>query len=186
MKGLTKFAIVLSKLLEVLHFIGAISMAVMFAVSFFAKGWLVDILAHQDKLDVYGFSINILDVSGIVNVSAVRIYIITAFIFLLLMAMVIRNVYLIFKTSEGKTWFSNGDTPFQKDIVRMVREIGIFYCAIVVVGLIMSVIARLMLGFDFAEISVDLSGLVKGVLILCLSQSFAYGMKLQSDVDGLI
>ena len=43
-----------------------------------------------------------------------------------LMAMVFRNVYLIFKTAEGKTWFSKGATPFQPDIVRMVREIGIF------------------------------------------------------------
>lgn len=62
------------------------------------------------------------------------------------MAMVFRNVYLIFRTAKGKTWFAKGDTPFQKDIVRMVREIGIFYLAVPIVSLLMSVVAVLVLG----------------------------------------
>lgn len=103
-----------------------------------------------------------------------------------LMAMVFRNVYLIFKTAKRKTWFSKGDTPFQKDITRMVREIGIFYISIPVVGLVMSVISRLALGAEFAEVNTSIEGVVTGILLLCLSQVFAYGAQLEGDVDGLL
>ena len=81
---------------------------------------------------------------------------------------------------------SKGATPFQHDITRMVREIGIFYISVPVIGLIMSVIARMVIGYETAEISMSLSGLISGILILCLSQVFSYGMELQKDVDGLL
>ena len=67
-----------------------------------------------------------------------------AVIILSLMAMVFRNLYLIIKRSET-------GTPFQPDNIRMLREIGIFAIAIPIVGLIMSIVCRLVLGVDAVE-----------------------------------
>ena len=114
------------------------------------------------------------------------IFFLTLAITLALMAMCARNVHLIFKTSEGRTRFSKGKTPFQPDNIRMVREIGIFLIAIPVVQFIMSIVARICLGPDAVESSLGLQNVFMGLVVLALSQYFAYGMQLQSDVDGLL
>ncbi len=102
-----------------------------------------------------------------------------AVIILILMAMVFRNVHLIFKKSE------NG-TPFQKDNIRMLKEIGIFSITVPVIGLVMSVIIRLVIGVDAVEININQSGLFMGIIVLCLTQYFIYGAELEKDVDGLL
>ena len=68
----------------------------------------------------------------------------------------------------------------------MLKEIGVLSIAVPVVGCIMSVIGRLVVGPEFAETSVDLSGLVMGLVVLWLTQVFAYGAELESDSEGLI
>ena len=100
--------------------------------------------------------------------------------------MIFRNVYLILKTAQGKTWFSKGDTPFQKDIVRMLREIGIFLLSSCAVDLFWSIGLRMILGVDQVELSVGLTRIILGMMVLCLSQFFDYGAHLQEDVDGLL
>ena len=102
-----------------------------------------------------------------------------AVLILALMAMIFRNLNLIIKKSEGTT-------PFQPDNVRMFREIGIFSIAVPVVGLIMSIITRLVLGAEAAEVSNNFSGLVIGIVVLCITQFFAHGIELEKDVDGLL
>lgn len=54
------------------------------------------------------------------------------------------------------------------------------------VCLVMSIIARLFIGVEVAELSVNLDSLLMGVVALSLSQIFAYGTQLQEDVDGLL
>ena len=66
------------------------------------------------------------------------------------------------------------------------REIGIFFISIAVVELIMSSVAVLVLGPEMAEVSANMGGFIVGVLMLCLSQVFALGQKMQEDVDGLV
>jgi len=114
------------------------------------------------------------------------LFFITMALTLALMAMCARNVHLIFTTSAGKTRFSRRETPFQPDNIRMVREIGIFLIAIPVVQFIMSVIARIALGPDMVESSLGMQKLFVGLVVLALSQYFAYGTQLQGDVDGLL
>ena len=91
--------------------------------------------------------------------------------------MIFRNINLILKTARGKTWFSEGKTPFQKDITRMIREIGIFLILLAVIELIFSF---------FTAVSVNLIYVVIGILMLCLSSFFGYGEQLQKENDGLI
>lgn len=187
MEKLNKFSSITAGVLGILHFVGIIAMGVCIVMSFAAKETMARLFSDSGMgMKVYGFELSVLNVDGMVDFVAVRIFCITAIIIFVLMAMVFRNIYLIFKTAKGKTKFAKGDTPFQKAIVRMVREIGIFYLAIPIVGLIMSIIARLILGVDSVEVSMDLGGFVTGILILSLSQVFAYGLELQTDVDGLL
>ncbi len=191
MNQLNKIALVVSKVLEVLHWIGTAAAAGLLICTAVAGEWIGGILTKEvpelgKNLCVYGFEMTAVGADGKVRYAAVILFSIGAVLILSLMAMVFRNIYLIFKTAKGKTWFSKGSTPFQKDITRMVREIGIFYIAVPASGLIMSGVSRLVLGVEFAEISVNLEGFITGILILCLSQIFAYGVQLQNDVDGLL
>ena len=191
MKGLSGIALVVSKLLEILHWLAAAVMAFMFIASVAAREWMRNILSEGvpefgRNMKTGDFELVATGADGSINMTAVIIFSVGAVILLSLMAMVFRNVYLIMKTMKGKTWFSTGNTPFQKDIIRMVREIGIFCIAGPVVSFLMGIIARLILGVDAVEISVDLQGFIIGILVLCLSQIFAYGKQLQDDVDGLL
>ena len=120
-----------------------------------------------------------LDTTGTTQILTFLLFGIGAVIILILMAMVFRNVHLIFKKSE------NG-TPFQKDNIRMLKEIGIFSITVPVIGLVMSVIIRLVIGVDAVEININQSGLFMGIIVLCLTQYFIYGAELEKDVDGLL
>ncbi len=190
-KKLNLLALIVSKFLEILHWLAAALMLCLLALCLAAPNWLSGLLAQGAQrfgreLTTYGFTLTVAGADGSVNLAAVALFTVGAISILSLMAMVFRNVYLIFRTAKGKTWFAKGDTPFQKDIVRMVREIGIFYLAVPIVSLLMSVVAVLVLGADAAEPSVNFEGVVTGILLLCLSQVFAYGAQLERDVDGLL
>lgn len=183
MKKLNTAAAVAAKVLEILHWTGAAAALVVFVLSFASPSAVAGMAAGLGgRVTFYGFSMSAAQpygpIGGSIGVAGVRVISAAAFLIFNLMAMVFRNVYLIFRTSKGKTWFAKGETPFQDDVVRMVREIGIFSISVPVVGLLVSAAARLAMGVDAAEWSVDFSGFVTGILVLCLSQVFAYGMRL--------
>ncbi len=125
-------------------------------------------------------------INGKLSVAAFSLLCFSIILLAFLNAMVFRNVYLILKTTLGKTSFSKGQTPFQKDNVRMIREIGIFYIAESLLSLAMGIICRLVLGAEATELSVGLNNILAGIVFLCLSETFAYGTKLQDDVEGLV
>ena len=118
-------------------------------------------------------------VNGNTDMTSFMLFGIGGIIILAVMAMVFRNLHLIFKKSE------NG-TPFQKDNIRMMKEIGIFSIAVPVIGFIMSIIVRLVTGVETAEISIDMGGIFMGIIVLCLTQYFVHGANLEKDVDGLL
>lgn len=189
MRFVNRLAMIAAKTAEVLHWLGAVAMLALLICSVAAQDWLSGIFAAREgdfELTSHGFNISALTTGGDINITAITMFSIAAILIMFLFAMIFRNAYLILKTADGKTWFSKGDTPFQKDVVRMLREIGIFLIAVPAVGLIMSVAARCVIGVDNAEISVDLSYVIVGLLMLCLSHFFDYGMALQEDVDGLL
>ena len=181
MKKLNKATCVLAKLMEIAHWIGVVGMIVGL-VLLFAMGEKAVVIAIEEanvEAAAYGFEFTLVNSAGALSLTALRLFCVGSAILLSLMAMVFRNIYLIMKRSEGST-------PFQKDNVRMVREIGIFLLSVPVVGLIMSVVARLILGVDNVETGVGLDSFMVGLVVLCLSQFFAQGMELEADVDGLL
>ena len=185
MKGFNKLGKVLTKILEVFQWVGAALMLCATICSVAAPKWMGYFVGFDAKeccganLEVYGFEVNAPVVNGSVDMTSFFIFGIGAVIILIVMAMVFRNLHLIFKNSENST-------PFQKDNVRLVREIGIFSIAVPVIGFIMSIIIRLVTGVESAEISIDMTGILMGVIILCLTQFFAHGVALENDVDGLL
>ncbi len=181
MNKLDKATRVLAKLVEVAHWIGAVSLIVAL-VLVVAVGKQVVLFGPEDygtDVSAYGFSLMIIDKAGQLNMTALLLFCVGAMVIMALMAMVFRNVYLILKRSENAT-------PFTPDNVRMVREIGIFLIAVPVVGLLLSVTARLILGPEVTEVSVNMGAVLVGLVVLCLSRFFARGMELETDVDGLV
>ena len=185
MKGINKLGKIITKILEVFHWVGTILMAAATVCSVAAPNWVKYFVRFDAKeccganLEVYGFEVNAPVVNGNTDITSFMLFGIGAVIILAVMAMVFRNLHLIFKKSE------NG-TPFQKDNIRMMKEIGIFAIAVPVIGLIMSIIVRLVTGVETAEISIDMGGIFMGIIVLCLTQYFVHGADLEKDVDGLL
>lgn len=184
MKGLNKAATIITKILEVFHWVGTALMAAATICSVAAPQllkYLVSIDAKEccgAELSIYGFEVHAPVVNGGVDMTIFLLFGIGATIIFVLMALVFRNVYLVFKKSENAT-------PFQKENVCRLRKIGIFSIAVPVIGFVMSIIVRLVAG-DVVEVSVGQSGIFMGIVVLCLTQYFSYGAALEEDVDGLV
>ena len=184
MKSIQKIALVLTKILELLHWVGTASMAALAICSVAAGPWLSGLLErilpqYRPELNTYGYEMTVTNAAGAVEPRAVLLFGISAVFILSLMAMVFRNVHLILKKSQEST-------PFQPDNIRMLREIGIFCIVVPVIGLVMSAVSRLVQGLDAVETSVNLYGFSMGIFVLCLTQSFAHGAALEQDVEGLV
>jgi len=185
MKGINKLGKIITKILEVFHWVGAALLLAATICSLAAPNWVKYFVGFDAKeccganLEVYGFEVNAPVVNGNTDMTSFMLFGIGGIIILAVMAMVFRNLHLIFKKSE------NG-TPFQKDNIRMMKEIGIFSIAVPVIGFIMSIIVRLVTGVETAEISIDMGGIFMGIIVLCLTQYFVHGADLEKDVDGLL
>lgn len=92
---------------------------------------------------------------------------------------------LMFHRMHGIIVETMAGRPFQPCTLKWMKQIG--YCAVAVplVGAVMSIVAML-INVDGLHATLDVSGLLMGVLVLCLTQVFAYGLELQKDVDGLL
>ena len=104
----------------------------------------------------------------------------------ILTALIFRNVNLILRTAMGKTQFSIGATPFQPAIVRLIKEIGILSIIISVVYCVSYGLEKALCGNLISGMAIPFSPAAFGVIILCLSRVFAYGVELEQDVDGLV
>lgn len=187
MKNLTKFTLCFSRVMEILCWIADALAALVVVFSVFFRGWLEEQMLFSTTIP----DINIGDLSmamanGRPSGATVTLSALAGVVLLGLSAMIFRNIYLILKTAQGETKFSKGSTPFQKDVTRMVREIGIFLISTSAVSLLWSIGLRFILGVESVELSVELDTALIGMMVICLSQFFDYGTKLQEDVDGLL
>lgn len=187
---MNKAVIIISKIMEVCNFVASILFLVMSIFVASGKDFIISKLSNINssmttELHSNGFEIMSADGSVLTNGSYLVFFITMIFVSLCMM-MIFRNIYLIFKTAEGKTWFAKGETPFQPDVIRMVREIGIFAIIIPIVQLIASAIARVVIGTEVIECAVEFDYVIFGFIVICLSKYFSYGMKLEEDVKGLV
>lgn len=79
----------------------------------------------------------------------------------------------------------HGSTPFQEPVVDRVRRIGWLVVANPLVTVAVSLLSYVM-SWPRYSFQIDVSGIIMGVIILAMSQIFAYGVKLEDDVEGLL
>ena len=185
MKNINKLGKIITKILEIFHWVGTVLMVAATICSVVKPDWIGYFVGFDSKeccganLEVYGFEINAPVAEGNVDMTFFLLFGIGATIILAVMAMIFRNLHLIFKNSENST-------PFQNDNIRMMQEIGIFSIAVPIIGFVMSIIIRLITGVETAEISIDTNGIFMGIIVLCITRFFVHGAKLEKDVDGLL
>ena len=181
MKALNKATRIIARIAEIAHIVGVCIMAVMLVCCFAAPETAKRMIAGDPGGEdvIYGFHFTITDATGAIDIASLAVLAVAGILLLGLMALVFRNVYRIVKASEGTT-------PFLPENVRLLRQIGFFAIAVPVVGVVMSVVARLVVGPEFAETSVDFGGIFMGLLVLWLTQAFTRGAALEQDAEGLI
>lgn len=185
-----KLTLILAKSAEIVHWLLVAVMALAALISVTNPQGLDRLIMNTTDdaiISCYGFSADILqhptpdDV--IINHAAITFFCFGSIAVLSLMAMIFRNVYLILKTSTGRTWFARGNTPFQQNIVRMTREIGIFFISISALSLLSVIVVSLS---SESIVALNYESAFIGLVFLCFSTFFSYGAKLQEDIDGLI
>lgn len=195
MHNINLITMILAKIAEVAHWLLVVVVAFFAICSITRPSWFGHALNKMiddgdTSISCYGFESNITvwttadDYAPSVNYGAVTFFTLGGMVVLSLMAMVFRNAYLILKTAQGKTNFSKGHTPFQKDVVRMLREIGLFLIAVSVLSLISDIIVQL--GGNSVQAGFNYESGFMGLLFVCISQFFAYGAGLEEEVDGLV
>ena len=97
---------------------------------------------------------------------------------LALTALVFRRIWQIIKLS----WAS---TPFQRPVVDKVKQIGWLFIASPLVTMVVGLV-NFLIRWPNISVKVDVSDIITGVIVLALSQVFAYGVKLEDDVEGLL
>ncbi len=185
---LPRLTLILAKIAEILHWCLVGIMLVLGIIAIvqpkILESWLGNqMLREETNLSCYGFEAAVFN-NGVFQPGGAIFFALGSAIVLSLMAMVFRNVYLILKTAKGKTWFAKGNTPFQKNIVRMFREIGIFLTSVSVMSLISGIVVNLT-GGELSNGFNYLSCFI-GLVFLCISQFFNYGTRLEKDLDGLV
>ena len=181
---LRKVTAVLSKIIEVVSWFGAVMMVVAAVALVATRSQIME--AYENGI----FSADNISANGTINNSpewimdvigkggAPYIFIPLA-VMLVLSALIFRNVYNIFKAS-------NVASPFSEENVKRIRTIGIYAIAMPVCKVIGAIISFLVMRSSDYALSVELSEVVFGLVALCLAQYFAYGAELQKDVDGLL
>lgn len=186
--ALYKTTSILAKIAEILHWCLAGVMFIGGFITLIHPSTILNLIkttiTNSTVLSCYGFEVAVTNSDGTLRTGMLILFTFGSTIVLTLMAMIFRNVYLILKTAKGKTWFAKGNTPFQNNIVRMFREIGIFFIAISV----LSLISEIILNITGSEINTGFNYLscFMGLVFLCISQFFNYGTRLEQDLDGLV
>lgn len=119
------------------------------------------------------------DNNTIVRVLFVESFLISGIVLLILSYIMFRALTKLFKN------ISDGDTPFTKDNVFLLRKIGKYMIIISVLPLILDIIVKTIFkveyifgfsGFDIMYI----------LVIFALAYVFEYGYQLQEDIDGIL
>lgn len=169
----------LCAIIQWLYWLMSALLIVFFFISIFSFSTIASWTETYTTLSINGLSIENMETA-----SVFRLVLLSGILTFPLMAMVFRNAMLIIRTVQGKTWFSKGDTPFQNNVVRMIREMGIFLISIPFIELLISIVIELV--HSVPEMSVSCTPIPIGLLLIVLSIYFQDGVNLQNDVDGLI
>lgn len=184
---MNKAVIIISKILEIGHWVGCGFFTTFIIATAIGKEELIyklsDISSVSTEIEFNGLSFEAQN--GSFTVGMLMLFSIAGLVVCALTALMFRNLYLAFKTAEGKTKYSTGKTPFQPAVVKMIKRMGTICICIPIAELILNIIGNVMMGGGL-ETSVSMTGIFIGIVVLALSRFFAYGVELQNDVEGLV
>ena len=176
---------IVTSILEVFHWVAMVillagTVCTLAAPEFVSRCVKVTpIEGYGAPIEVYGFEMVLPVTGGNISMLSLFLFGIGGVLILGLTAMIFRNLHLIMKNAETAS-------PFQKDNIRMLGQIGWFSMAVPVIGLIMSTVTRLVMGAGTVALSVNLEGFCMGIIVLALTQFFIHGAQLEEDVEGLL
>lgn len=178
---------VIIKFTEIVYWCAAVACVVFFFLALSGNHSIFHFLTYQpDSLSGNGLSIIFTNKITEADYNIVYpLFFFTNVIVCILFAKVFRYINLTFKTAQGKTKYSEGETFFQKKNVEFIQKIGFLSIGMIAVEIIMQVIIKVALG-DAVTVFVNYTPIHMGIVILCLSQFFAQAINLQKDVDGLL
>ncbi len=178
-RGILKAGKVLSKIVEVISWIGMVMLFLMAVLFLFAPEQMRRDLLPQGGLSIHGTEMAIDAAAASLPVASMVILLLGGALGFGVTAWLFRLMHQVLKTAETAP-------PVHPENVRRIERIGWLAIAMPVLGLVISLVAQLFCPGYVFEINIDLTGIVMGVLVLCLSQFFAQGAALQNDVDGLV
>lgn len=175
---------IIMKVLEVGHWVAVGLMGAVAVLSQAAPQLLkyvmdVDSLLAEKEVSAYGLSVTAVDAAGQLDRTTLLLFAIGAVAIFVLMALVFRNFHRVIKNAQT-------DTPFSQENVRRMKRIGLNCILVSLLGFVFSNVIVLVAGPDATQASMDHSFLIMGIIVWCLTEFFAYGAKLESDVDGLV
>lgn len=182
MKGIDKVAKVVTKVIEIVHYVAAGILAATTICSLAAPQYLHHFVefeptGDQIVLSAYSFEVITPSLNGLPDLTVFSLYGFGAVVIFILIALIFHNLYSVIEKSEGTT-------PFQMDNVRKLKWVGIFSIIIPVVGFVMGSVIKLVVGVDAVEVSGGMDGLIMGIIVLCLTQFFAHGVELEDEMEG--
>ncbi len=177
---------VVIKFTEIVYWCASIACTIFFILSLTGNYSFFHFLTYQpNSLSGNGLSIIFKSKELSEYALAYPLFFFTNIIVCVLFAKVFRYINLTFKTAQGKTKYSEGETFFQKKNVEFIQKIGFLSIGMIAVEIIMQLIIKIVLG-DAVTVFVNYTPIHMGIVILCLSQFFAQAVNLQKDVDGLL
>ena len=192
MKKFIKLAVIIAKIAELTHWAAAavfflLAGAEVFAGSEFIKSTVFgNIFSHNFTYDetaqqyffngvnIYGLQIRCQTAFNSYNSTAMLLYSIGAVIILCLVAAAFGNIHKKLKNTN----------LFNETTVILLKKIGICFIAVSAVCLITSITASNYMSLFHADF--NFTSTIAGIFIICLSEYFKYGQKLQEDNYGLI
>lgn len=187
-KALNGILSALTKIAEVALWIGTVACIIAcFGFAFDYSGMSEFVLETKEFTNP-AMTLECVSSTGEFSTFSVIMFFVATAITMILTALIFRNIYNILATMAGRNKHTKSTSPFQKDVIRMIKEIGIFSIATPVLGFIFSTIitAVAIANGTTCETSVSLNSVFIGLMCFCLTQIFAYGAKLEEEVDGLV
>ncbi len=174
--NILKIGKVLSRIVEIICYVGLAVMLIAFVAGIINTEWMTLNMLPDSSISMNGVDMQLGENASLVSILIVLVGGAAGFA---VMAFLFRTLHKVLSTADE-------GVCFRAENVARIERIGWLSILMPVIGFVTSVLVKIFGGPDAMEISVDLTGVVMGILVLCLSQFFAHGVKLENDVDGLV
>lgn len=165
-----------SKIVEILCWVGVAALLFVAVAGIVNTEWMTQNLISDSGITMNGIEMELNENASLASIVIGLLGGVAGFI---VMAILFNNLHKVLSTADE-------GVCFRAENIARIERIGWLSIAMPIIGFLTSVLVKLFGGPDALEISIDLTGVVMGILVLCLSQFFAHGVKLENDVDGLV